>query len=487
MTEKLLPQNLEAEEGVLGSAIIDPEVINVLRWLQPRDFYRDAHRKIWTAMQALARKGTPPDTITLCDELKREGCLEDVGGATYISQLALSTITSAHAEHYAAIVARMAVARRVFHVAGEIVALAYNELDIDTRTLRRKCIDLILKATNDTSMSRAIPLADVLNLLQEETYKRLDGDLEAHLLLSGFAEIDRLLIGFEPGDLIYLAARPRMGKSGAGQAMLLNMARQLKRTGGTCDYVTLEMPALQQARRMVAVESKINTQLIRSGFRDVVRGKRDEIDADMFSRFTKALQGLRDEIGNILYIAEDSMTVEELRDHLMEVTASRDCRVVLVDQLDLFGEEGRQTEQEHIAHISKALKQIAKDLHVVVICLVQLNRNLESRSGVHGKRPQLADLRMSGRLEMDADMVLFLHRPCVYEPGLELDNYDAYTELWAGKVRDGAAGGMVPLCFTNHFATFIDWPRGFARPELPNDAEGEHAWRERLDRLPEDR
>src|SRR6185437_2907397 len=129
----------------------------------------------------------------------------------------------------------------------------------------------ILKATQDHSRSRAVPLSDILHALQEETYNRMEGDLEAHLLLPGFQELDRMLVGLERGDLIYLAARPRIGKSGLGQAMLLNMARQLLRTGGTCDYVTLEMTGLQQARRMVASESQINSQVIRAGFRDVVR------------------------------------------------------------------------------------------------------------------------------------------------------------------------------------------------------------------------
>ncbi len=484
MMEKLMPQNLEAEEAVLGSTIIDPEMARTLRWLQPSDFYRDIHRTIWQAVQKLGRKGIPADIITICDELQRDGTLEDVGGMTYISSLVNAVPTSANAEYYAAIVSRMAVARRAIHAAGQIAALAYNDLSLDTLEFRRKCMDLVLKATMDTSRARAVPLSDVLHALQEETYARMEGDLEAHLLLPGFHELDRMLVGFERGDLIYIAARPRIGKSGLGQAFLLNIARQLARTGGTCDYVTLEMTSMQQARRMVASESRINSKLIRSGFRDVVKGRRDEVDTDMFARFTHAVERLRDEVGDLVYIQEEGLTVEQLRDHLAEVVTTRDCRFVVVDQLDLFaGENGKETEQEHVSHISKALKQIAKDLKIVVLCLVQLNRNLENRTGVNGKRPQLADLRMSGRLEMDADMVLFLHRPCVYDPDLPLTHYDQYTEVWAGKVREGDAGGMVPLCFTGRFATFSDWPDGWLRPPLEQDPEGERAWAERNSRL----
>ncbi|HLW03109.1 MAG TPA: DnaB-like helicase C-terminal domain-containing protein [Ktedonobacterales bacterium] len=185
---------------------------------------------------------------------------------------------------------------------------------------------------------------------------------------------------------------------------------------------------------------------------------------------------------------EESLTVERLRDHLTEVVTTRDCRLVLVDQLDLFADTDRRaTEQEHVSAISKALKQIAKDLQIVVLCLVQPSRNLESRTGVQGNRPQQADLRMSGRLEIDADMVLFLHRPCEYEPGLPLAHYEQYTEVWAGRVREGKAGGMVPLCFTGRYATFSDWPEGWLRPALEQDPEGEQAWAARLARLQEGR
>jgi replicative DNA helicase len=407
-----------------------------------------------------------------------------VGGAAYISSLVNAVPTSANAEYYAQIVARLAIARRAVHAAGQIAALAYNEQAIDALELRRKCMDLILKATQDNSRERGVRLSLVLDQLLKETYDRIDGDLGAHLLLPGFSELDRLLVGFEPGDLIYLAARPRMGKSGLGQAILRNIARQLARTGGTCDYVTLEMTAMQQARRMVASEGQINTKAIRAGFRDVVNGRRDDVDAEMFQRFVQALHRIKEEVGEVIVMQEEGMTVEELRDHVAQVVAERDCRFVLVDQLDLFaGEGGRQTPTEHVAHISKTLKQIAKDFKVVVLCLVQLNRNLESRAGVQGKRPQLSDLYMSGRLEMDPDIILFMNRPCVYEPGLNLVNYDSYTEVWGGKVRDGDADWLVPFCFTGRFATFSEWPEDWLRPPLPNDPEGEQAWEERQHRL----
>ena len=301
-------------------------------------------------MQTLSRRRVPPDEITLCDALQREEKLEDVGGRLYIASLINHVPTSAYAEYYAAIIARMAIARRAVHAAGQIAALAYNELTLDTPEFRRTCMDLVLKATQDHSRSRAVPLSDILHALQEETYNRMEGDLEAHLLLPGFQELDQMLVGLERGDLIYLAARPRLGKSGLGQAMLLNMARQLARTGGTCDYVTLEMTSLQQARRMVASESQINSKVIRAGFRDVVKGKRDEVDVEQFARFTQAVERLREEVGDVVYVQEEGLTVEQLRDHLTEVTTTRDCRLVVVDQLDLFaGPGGRETEQEHVS------------------------------------------------------------------------------------------------------------------------------------------
>src|SRR5215831_7174759 len=182
--EKLLPQNLEAEEGVLGSAIIDPEVPNTLRWLEPDDFYRDAHRLIWRTMQKLARQGTRADLITLCNALERAGRLEEVGGAATISGLVNGVPTSANAGYYAEIVANLALARRAIHAAGQIAALAYHEHD--PVELRRQALDLVAQATRTRGQDRSRPLSDVLAELQEETYRRMEGQIADHLLLTGF-------------------------------------------------------------------------------------------------------------------------------------------------------------------------------------------------------------------------------------------------------------------------------------------------------------
>lgn len=491
LRDKMPPFNIEAEQGVLGSALIDPEVMKRLHWLKPDDFYREAHRILWRVFQEMDRKGIPTDTVLVTNALRKREVLEDVGGQAYLAELMNSVPTSINAEYYAKQVSRYAVAKRVLDRSGEIAKLAYTMIDEPVADFRRACVDLIFEATKDYTESRTKSLGQILTELIEETEARSFGDLGAHLLLSGFEELDRMIIGFEPGDLVYLAARPRMGKSGAGQKMLINIARQLTRnhTGGTCDYITLEMSSMQQARRLVAGEGKINSRTIRSGFRDVVHGRRDEVDDVAYSHFLGIADQLRKELGNVIEVAEEGMTVEELRDHLTEVVMTRDCRCVLVDQLDLLDEHKfTKTEQEHVAHVSRALKKIAKDLHIVVICLVQLNRNLESRTGVQGKRPQLADLRMSGRLEMDADMVLFLNRPCVYDPNPDdaYQHYDAFTELWAGKLRENdATDAMIPLCFMSSFATFADWPDGWMRPPFENDREGQIAWEKRLARLQE--
>lgn len=462
--EKLLPQNIEAEQGVLGSAIIDREIAFKLRWLQVDDFYRDAHKTIWRVIQHLVRQHAVVDELTLCEALQQEGSLEDVGGRPYVNTLVMSVVTSAHADAYATIVAEKAIARRIVHAGGQIAALPYNESD--PLEWRRKALNLIVQATNQRGVDRARPLSLVLQELMEETERRAKGDLAEHLLLTGFRDLDRAIVGMEPGDFVLVAGRPRMGKSALGQQIILNIARQLNthQEGSTCDYITLEMSSMQQARRMVAAFGEVNSQAIRSGFRDVA-GEDEEYNAEMYARFFAAAETLNREVGETICIAEESMTVEELRDHLISVVESRQCRFVLVDQIDLFKAEGRQTEMEQISAASKALKQIAKDLHIVVLCLVQLNRNIENRS-IRDQRPRLSDLRMSGRLEQDADMVLFVHRPCIYVPTNPNPHWSHYTEIHTAKVRDGQSGDMVPLCFTGSFASFTDWPTDWFTPPM---------------------
>ena len=208
------------------------------------------------------------------------------------------------------------------------------------------------------------------------------------------------------------------------------------------DYVTLEMTAQQQVRRMLSAKAELNTQAIRSGFRDLSGPLGpEEIDEEQFARFSRAVEELNGELGPTVYLQEQGLSVEELQDHLIQVVSSRDCRCCLVDQLDLFAEPRPRLEQEQIAHISKTLKQLAKDLHIVLLCLVQLNRAVEHRTALLDRRPILSDLRYSGRLEQDADTVLFVHQPCLYQATYPLPPKGAQPALepvHRGDCRQGA-------------------------------------------------
>jgi len=465
--QKMMPQNIEAEQATIGSAIIDPEVFVQLAWLPVEDFYRNAHQHIWSAGLDLVRRGIPADLITLCNELEARGQLERAGGAAYISSLANAAPSHMNADHYADIVSRVALARRVVKVSAELVKIAYTDIEHDAGVFRDKVLQLVMEATAEHAPGHIATLDEVLQVLQEETYARMEGDLTAHMLLTGYPSLDRLVVGLEPGDLVFAAARPRMGKSCFGQGLLLEAARQVKPLGGTCDYVTLEMTSVQQGRRMVAARARINSQAIRSGFRD--RSRPDsEPDVDQWTLFCEAVDSLRKELGQVIYVDEDGMTVDQLRTHLIGAVASRKCKFVLVDQLDLFEGDNRQTEQEQVGKISKALKQIAKELQIVIVCLVQLNRSLENRSGAE-RRPRLSDLRMSGRLEQDADMVWFIHRPCIYQPKHPNPHWDEYAELWAAKLREGASGEMVPMRFTAPFTSFSAWPEDWRLPMIADE------------------
>lgn len=489
VSEKALLFNIDAEQNVLGAPMVDPEAIKRLHWLEEGDFYRLGHQLLWRIYKDLDRRFGLIEQTLVRNELQKLDPDEQIVPRHYVGELVVYGMNATAAEHYGRILREYAVARRLMNTIGDLAAYVHTNVGQPTADLRRHCVDLIFEATKDSSQSRTRPLGQVIDDLVQETKARMEGNLEAHLLFSGFKELDRMVMGFEPGELIYIAARPRMGKSGLGQKILMNIARQLKRlqTGGTVDYVTLEMPEIQQARRMIAGEGNINSRAIRTGFRNHLSGQRDEIDQRAYERFLATAEQLKCELGEVMEVASEGMTVHELRDHLTEVVMTRKCRCVLVDQLDLLEEEKfSKGEQEHVSQVSRALKKIAVDMKIVVICLVQLNRNLEARAGVDGKRPQLPDLRMSGRLEMDADQVLMLHRPVVYDPTGPKDypHYEDYTELWGAKLRDGdATDAMIPLAFAPYFASFTDWPGGWMRPPFENDKPGEQAWDKRLARL----
>lgn len=448
--EKLLPQNVEAEAGVLGSILIDQEALTlVASVLTPEDFYREAHRLIYTAACDLYEAGEPADLITLTDELARQGKLDEIGGASYVSSLANQIPTSRNAVHYARIVARCATLRRLINAAGQIAAVAYNEPDgVDALENAKQ---LILDVERGVA-GEGRAFAQVLDDLAEDVLTRLDAD-EFIGTRTGFAQLDSHMIGIEPGELVYLCGRPGSGKSALGLRIALNAALDCARTRtGSVDVITLEMSARAQARRLVSDEAHINTRHVRSGFRMFAHSR--DVDMDAYQRFEEARQKLRGDVGHTLYVRDGVVSIAQLRAHVTRAVMERGCKLVVIDQLDLMADREKD-EFTRITRMSRALKQIAISCHVAILCLCQLNREVEKRTN---KRPMLSDLRQSGQLEQDADIVLGIYRPAYYDTANQDEQFQQFVELLVLKARDGESGAMVPLQFVREFTRFRDWP-----------------------------
>lgn len=464
--EKFLPQNVEAEASVIGSILIDPEMLAQTAWLPASMFYREAHRLIWQAALDLRRHGVDADVVTITDELTRCGKLEEIGGVSFVSALANQVPTSKSAVQYAHIVERCAMLRNLINAAGQIAGLAYQEADPEV--VRREALGLIVDATKGANAGkRGKPLSEWIKQLVDETDARMAGDARAMLIPTGFAGIDCHFGGFEPRECWYICARPSHGKSGLGLQMLFNAGDHVRtHGGGTVDLVTLEMGAIQQTARGLTAFAHISTQQIRSGFRDAS----GTVDERGYEEFIEKVGRYNARYGEVIHIEEDSMTVDELYDYVATVVAERDSRVLVVDQFDLFDSDDRDSRRA-LEYTSKMLKKIARDFNIVVIVLCQLNRNIEERP-VDKRRPQFNDIRGTGRVEQDADGILMLYRPRVYTDTISDDvagseNYANYAEVWLTKVRGGRGQGKrVVLSFVDVFASFEDWPQEWTIPDV---------------------
>jgi replicative DNA helicase len=462
--ERPLPQNIDAETALLGCIMMDQEIVPHLYWLTPDMFYRAGHQDIYQAMQTLYRHmletvGTGLDFVTLCDELERTGKLDQIGGYAYISSLVTHVPTSANFAHYAEIVRRTYVGRQAVRAAGEIAALAYEELDAED--LRRRSMQLLTDALWTATRKQARMTRDVGMQMFLETQAVIAGEPNP-LIPTGFRDIDAHIAGGKPAELIIIAGRPGSGKSSLGLDIAKHMAaheRDQARassdtyTPGTVLYVTMEMRAESQVERLVSQVGNLNSHQIRTGFMQ----KNGEVDTASFERFNAAVDAVIQSYDPILQWYDDILNVTELEDLATQMVAEDNLKVLVIDQLDLFASTERtrrETEYDRVSEAVQALKTIARRLNILVICLCQLNREAA------GVRPKMKHLRMSGRIEQDADVVLMLYRPAEDDPQASDDaHYPAYTECWLAKVRSGQrAGIMIPLMWTGALTTFNDWP-----------------------------
>lgn len=419
------PQNIEAEASLLGAILIDSDaIVKIADIVTPDDFYDERHKRIYEAVMQLYEKHNPIDVLTLSDQLKGTGLLDTVGGAAYLTELTNFVPTAAHVEQYADIVAQKALRRRLIKASQDIVTLGFDE--------NRNLQELIEDAeTRLFTVSQQHVKQDVTSLedVLSESFERLD---ELHKdkgkirgVPTGFKDMDAVLAGLQPSDLFILAARPSMGKT----ALSLNLAHNVAVKADQAVLVfSLEMSKEQLVDRMLAMESGVDAWALRTG---------NLTDAD-FEKIGHAMGTLSE--AKIFIDDTPSITVSELRTKARREAHMRPLGLIIVDYLQLmsgghrFGGDGNRVQE--ISEISRGLKGIARELNVPLVALSQLSRSVESRSP---QIPQLADLRESGSIEQDADVVAFIYREDYYNPDTERRNI---TDIFIKKHRNGPTGAV---------------------------------------------
>ena len=432
-SERTLPHNLEAERSVLGAIIVHNAAFNVAAELiDSKDFFRDAHGHVFDTMVGLNERGQAIDLVTLKDELIRSGHLEKVGGAAYIAALADGVPRSTNVEHYARIVKERATLRNLIGSANRIVGMAYKA-EQDADTLLDQAEQEIFAIAEDRIHTGFVPLKDLV----ADGFTTIEKLQEQKGLVtgvpSGFSDIDKLTSGFQSADLVLVAGRPSMGKT----SFVLNIAQYVGlKTDRSVGFFSLEMSKEQLFIRMLTAEAEIDAQRFRGGYlTEQDYGKISTV----LGRLSEAKVFIDDSFG---------MGVLEMRAKARRLKAEHGLDLLVVDYLQLMQGRGRfDNRTQELAAISRSLKALAKELDVPVIALSQLSRAPESRSD---RRPQLSDLRESGALEQDADLVMFIFREEHYDPTPENENL---AELIIGKQRNGPTG-TVKLAFIKQHTRF---------------------------------
>ncbi|WP_293728456.1 replicative DNA helicase [uncultured Phascolarctobacterium sp.] len=449
MEERVPPQNIEAEQSVLGAMLIDKEAIaKATEILSADDFYREAHRVIFNAMLELYNKNEAVDMITVTDILRRDNKLEDIGGIAYITSLANVVLTAANVKFHADIVAEKSVLRQLVRVSTEIAAMGYEAND-EVSTLLDTAESRILEIANKKKRSDFTPIGDVLMNAVQSIEKLLQNRGGLTGLPSGFNDLDKLTSGLHPSDFIILAARPSMGKTALALNIVQNVAlRAHRRVGGdpkSVAFFSLEMSKEQLVNRMLCAEANIDSQRLRVG--------------EMADKDWDALWEACDVMSKAKIYIDDTagITVMDMRSRARRLKAEHGLDLIVVDYLQLMQGSGKRNNsgdrQQEVSEISRSLKALARELDVPVIALSQLSRSVEARQV---KRPMLSDLRESGSLEQDADIVAFLYREDYYNPETE----NKHTELIIAKHRNGPVD-TVNLFFHKQFTKFV----GFSKRE----------------------
>ncbi len=438
MINKIPPQNIDAEQSVLGAMLIDKEAVyKVMEILNPQDFYRDSHKLIYEAILQLVDKDTPLDLITVCEQLRQNGTLEQVGGVSYIATLATLVPTAANVEYYARIVEEKSLLRTLIQLSNRVSTMGYQGNE-DVQSM----MSIVEESLNELSRRRHssdfTPISEVLMTTfdQIEQMEKNKGSLTG--LSTGFIDLDKITCGLQKSDLIILAARPSMGKTTLGLMIALNVGMRSK---VPVAIFSLEMSKEQLVQRMLCAEAMVDQHKLRTGM----------LEQDDWNRLTEVAGHLS---AAPIYIDDTaSISVRELRAKARRLQGEKGLGLIVVDYLQLM-QSNRRTEsrQQEIAEISRALKGIAKELNIPVIAISQLSRAVEQRQD---KKPIMSDLRESGSIEQDADLIMFIYRDEYYNPDSEKKGI---AEIIIAKQRNGPVG-TVELGFFKEYTKFVNLER----------------------------
>lgn len=448
--DRLPPQNIEAEQAVLGAIFLEPSSLTLAsEILIPEDFYRAAHQKIFNCMLTLSDKGKAVDLVTVTEELSAAKLIEDIGGVSYLSDLAGSVPTAANIEYYAKIVEEKSLLRRLIRTATTIATEGYTRED-EVDVVLGEAEKSILEVAQRKNAGAFHNIKDVL----VRTYDNIEimhnrkGDITG--IATGFTELDKMTAGFQRNDLIIVGARPSVGKT----AFALNIAQNVAtKTEENVAIFSLEMGAEQLVMRMLCAEGNIDAQRLRTG----------SLTDEDWGKLTMAMGSLSN--AGIFIDDTPGVRIQEIRSKCRRLKQEHGLGMILIDYLQLIVGSGRAGEnrQQEVSEISRSLKALARELKIPVIALSQLSRGVEQRQD---KRPMMSDIRESGSIEQDADIVAFLYRDDYYDKESENKNI---IEIIIAKQRNGPVG-TVQLAFVKEYNKFVNLERRYDDSSVPSGA-----------------
>lgn len=446
---KLPPQALDIEEAVLGALMLERDALTtVIEILKPESFYKESHQKIFKAVVELFDKSEPIDILTVTNQLRIKGELEIAGGAYYISELTTRVNSAANIEFHARIVAEQSIKRDLISIASTVHKDAFEDTT-DVFELLDRTEQALYQVSESNIKKQYADMRSLMGEALKELQAKKDHDNHLTGVPSGFTDLDRITSGWQKNDLIIIAARPGMGKTAFVVSAMRNAAVDFKKPVA---IFSLEMSSIQLVNRLISAEAELDSEKIK-------KGSLEEYEwAQLHHKISKLTNAP-------IYIDDTpAISIRELRTKCRRLKAKNDIQMIIIDYLQLMSSEGNAkgfggNREQEISSISRALKQLAKELQVPVIALSQLSRMVETRGG--DKKPQLSDLRESGAIEQDADMVMFLYRPEYYKIDVDEsgNSLKGVGEVIIAKHRNGSLDSVF-LKFVGKFTKFCDLERG---------------------------